>query len=623
MNRPQRARRPARRQPRAVVVIGGGIAGLATAGLLARDGHAVQLLEQNHALGGRAGRWESGGFRFDTGPSWYLMPEVIDHWFRLMGTSAGEQLRLTSLDPAYRVFFEGQPAPVDVPAGREGAVALFESLDPGSGAALAAYLDEAEDAYSVALRHFLYNDFGSLRGLAHPEVLGRAARLAALLAQSLHGRVAQRFGDPRQRQILGYPAVFLGTTPYRAPALYQLMSHLDLAQGVLYPEGGFAALVDAMERLARAAGAQIHTGARATRIVTGPAAGRPRVEGVVWTDDAGREHRAGASVVVGAADLHHLETALLPEELQAHPERAWARRDPGPGAVLACLGVRGRLPELAHHSLFFASDWRDGFGRIGQGRAPGETTSVYVSRTSATDPGVAPLGDESLFVLVPSAAAPEWGRGGHDGAGSPAVEAIADAAVRQVAAWAGVPDLAERIAVRRTWGPADFAEDVNAWRGGALGLAHTLAQSAAFRPGNASPKVEGLLYAGASVRPGIGVPMCLISAELVLKRVRGDARPGPLGPPLAAPQAPGVTSQGPGVTSQGPGVTFQGRGVTFQGRGVTSQGRGVTFQGPGVTSQAPGATSANPDGAGAPEPVRVAGGAGAPEPVRVAGGGHA
>jgi phytoene desaturase len=520
-----------------VTVIGGGISGLATAGLLARDGHAVQLLEQNDALGGRAGRWEAEGFRFDTGPSWYLMPEVIDHWFRLMGSSAADELRLTRLDPGYRVFFEGHGQPVDVPAGREGAIALFDSLSQGSGEALARYLDDAEDAYSVALGRFLYDDFSSLRGLVHPEVLRRVPRLAAMLGQSLHGRIAQRFPDQREQQILGYPAVFLGTTPYQAPALYQLMSHLDLAQGVLYPEGGFAALVDAMERLAREAGVQIRTGARVTRIVTGPSRGGHRVEGVVWTDSGGREHRHGASIVVGAADLNHLETQILPEELRTHPEQAWNRRDPGPGAVLACLGVRGPLPQLAHHSLFFTCDWPDTFGRISRGEAPADSTSIYVSRTSATDPGVAPEGSESLFVLVPTAAAPEWGRGGIDGAGAPAVEAIADAAVRQIAAWAGIPDLADRIVVRRTFGPADFAHEFNAWRGGALGLAHTLSQSAFFRPGNASRRVDGLLYAGASVRPGIGIPMCLISAELILKRVRGVRSPGPVGPALVPPGA--------------------------------------------------------------------------------------
>jgi phytoene desaturase len=141
---------------------------------------------------------------------------------------------------------------------------------------------------------------------------------------------------------------------------------------------------------------------------------------------------------------------------------------------------------------------------------------------------VAPPGHENLFVLVPVPADVTIGAGGDDGAGDPAVEKAADAALDQVAAWAGIPDLHARVVVRRTVGPADFAREYNAWQGGALGLEHTLRQSAMFRPGNASAKVDNLLYAGASTVPGVGLPMCLISAELVLKRLRGDRSAGPL-----------------------------------------------------------------------------------------------
>ncbi|MET1035378.1 MAG: phytoene desaturase family protein [Arthrobacter sp.] len=514
------------------VVIGGGIAGLATAALLARDGRQVTLLERNDGLGGRAGRWASDGFQFDTGPSWYLMPEVIDHWFRMMGTSADAELDLVALTPAYRTWFEGHDAPVDVVTGRERAAALFDGMDPGSGRRLRAYLDSAAETYRLAKAHFLYDDFASLRGLLHPAVLARGARLAELLVRSLDGFVAARFRDPRQRQILGYPAVFLGTTPFKAPAMYHLMSHLDLADGVLYPRGGFAALVDAMERVARRAGVRIETGATARRIATDDdGSGGARVAAVEWTSADGATHRQPARTVVAAADLHHVETELLPGHLRAHPEKAWVRRDPGPSAVLVCLGVRGELPGLAHHNLLFTADWRDNFGRIGAGRDLTPETSIYVCRPSATDDAVAPAGDENLFILVPAPAETSWGSGGIDGGGSPKVEAVADAAIDQLADWTGVGDLRERIAVRRTYGPADFADNFNAWRGSALGAAHTLRQSAFLRPGIRSSKVDGLLYAGSSVRPGIGVPMCMISAELILKAVRGDATPGPLPEP--------------------------------------------------------------------------------------------
>jgi phytoene dehydrogenase-like protein len=123
------------------------------------------------------------------------------------------------------------------------------------------------------------------------------------------------------------------------------------------------------------------------------------------------------------------------------------------------------------------------------------------------------------------------------GAGDRLVERTVDAAVAQIGGWAGIPDLADRIVVRRTVGPDDFAQSFNSWRGGALGLAHTLRQSAFLRPGNASRRVDGLLYAGSSTIPGIGLPMCLISAELVLKRLRGDGSAGPLAEPLRAATA--------------------------------------------------------------------------------------
>jgi phytoene dehydrogenase-like protein len=128
---------------------------------------------------------------------------------------------------------------------------------------------------------------------------------------------------------------------------------------------------------------------------------------------------------------------------------------------------------------------------------------------------------------VPVPADVAIGRGGVDGAGDALVEQVADAAIDQVAAWAGT-ELRSRIVVRRTWGPGDFAHDLNAWGGGALGPAHTLRQSAFFRTGNMSRKVSGLYYAGATTVPGIGLPMCLISAELVVKRLRSDRSSRPL-----------------------------------------------------------------------------------------------
>jgi phytoene desaturase len=534
---------------RTAVVIGGGVAGLASAALLARDGFDVTLLEKNAALGGRAGSWSHDGFRFDTGPSWYLMPAVFEHFYRLLGTTADVQLDLVRLDPAYRVFFEGDREPLDMRSDAAASRDVFERLEPGAGARLDAHLASARQAYDLAVHRFLYTTYQSLLPLLRPDVLRHAPRLLRLLTQPLDRFVAASFHDHRLAQVLGYPAVFLGTSPDRAPSMYHLMSHLDLADGVRYPRGGFTTVVDSLASLATGEGVTIRTGAMVTQILIerspgrwrrwGPGADRrpARVRGVRFRDDAGREHVLDADVVVGATDLHHVETQLLPAPLRTYPASWWRKRDPGPGAVLVMLGVRGALPQLQHHSLFFTRDWSANAAAVGGSGAPlPSETSLYVCRPSASDPTVAPPGTENLFVLVPVPADPGLGRGGVDGQGDAAVEAVADAAIAQVASWTGISDLADRVVVRRTIGPRDFVDDVNAWSGGALGLAHTLRQSAFLRARNVSRKVAGLYYAGHSTIPGIGLPMCLISAEILIKAVRGDVSTEPL------PEPPGRTA---------------------------------------------------------------------------------
>ena len=520
------------------VVIGAGVAGLATAALLARDGWDVTVVEKNADVGGRAGSLEIDGFdgfRWDTGPSWYLMPEAFDHFFALFGTKTEEHLDLVDLTPGYRVF-SGDTAMVDVPTGREEAAALFESIEPGAGEKLLTYLDGAEDAYNIAIDRFLYNTFSELGPLLHKDVLSRAGRLASLLTRSLESYVNSQFENPILRQVLTYPAVFLSSRPEGTPSMYHLMSHTDLVQGVKYPIGGFTAVVNALHKLATEHGVTFRLSTEAVSINTAKVGGKTITTDVSVLHDGALE-KIPADIVVSAGDLHHTENNLLPKKLRTYPERYWSTRNPGIGAVLVYLGVEGKLEQLDHHNLFFSEDWTDDFAVVFDGpqttRPSNASESIYVSMPSASEDGVAPEGHENLFILVPTKATSSIGHGdAYLPEASAAVEAIADHAIDQIAAQAGIEDLRERIVVKRTLGPADFERRYHSWLGSALGPAHTLAQSAFLRGRNKSRKIDTLFYAGATTVPGVGIPMCLISAENILKRLHADTTPGPLPEPV-------------------------------------------------------------------------------------------
>ncbi|GMA35697.1 phytoene desaturase family protein [Demequina litorisediminis] len=253
-----------------IVVIGGGVAGLATAALLARGGARVTLLERHDTVGGRAGRLEVDGFTFDTGPSWYLMEDAFAHYFTLLGRDVKAELDLVDLNPRYRVYFEEAPGAggaLDVTADPAANWAAFDALSPGDGDAMRRYAHAAGDRYRLALDRFLYTTFERPDRSLDAATLRRLPELAGLLTRSLGSSISSQVRDPRLRQVLGFHAVFLGSAPDRLPSLFSLMSHLDLIEGVRYPRGGLYAVVEALRAAAEAEGVTIRTGARVTRIV--------------------------------------------------------------------------------------------------------------------------------------------------------------------------------------------------------------------------------------------------------------------------------------------------------------------------------------------------------------------
>jgi phytoene desaturase len=496
--------------PKKVIIIGAGIGGLASANLLAKAGFDVHIYEKNQQLGGRAGKRVTKGFTFDTGPSWYLMPEVFKQYFGLFGVNVTKELSIKRLTPAYKVFFESH-TPITVQGNLKKDAKQFEKIEAGAGAKLETYVKEGDEIYQLAMRRFLYTNFTDLRDLANKEVLSNTGRMAKLLLTPIHSRVKTFVTAKPLQQILEYPMVFLGTSPFKAPAMYSLMSALDFNEGVFYPAKGMYSIIELLVSIGKKLGVTYHTDADVTRIVHEKGSATGIVVG---------KKTIAADIVISNADLHHTETKLLDEPGRSYPDTFWQKKESGISALLIYIGVKGALPQLEHHNLFVVDKWKENFTDIYDHKNIPPSASVYVSRTTATDPKTAPKGHENLFVLVPLPTDIHITKVGQ--------KKLADRFIQQVATSIGEPDLAKKIVTLETFGPNDFKDSFYSWEGTALGMSHLLKQSAMWRIPNKSKKLKNLYYVGATTVPGIGLPMCLISAELVYKRVVGIKKGGPV-----------------------------------------------------------------------------------------------
>jgi len=572
---------------REVAVIGGGFGGLSTACFLADAGADVTVYERTEQLGGRASRLWREGFRFDMGPSWYLMPDVFERFFAHFDREPSEYYDLERLDPHYAIHFKDGDG-VEIPADHRAAIPIFESYESGAGAAFERYLAEAERTYEVGMEHFVYEDRSRPRDWLDPS-LARHARGLSFLG-SMEDHVADYFEHPKLRQIVQYSLVFLGGSPSNTPALYNLMSHVDFGLGVWYPEAGVGSVVDALVELGDELGVAYRTGCDVTAIRgrrggfrldvaptppeslgatggptpaadvpddqppaisipdRGPPAGKETLvpaDGDTPPVPPHRESAAGASaptanggaatatsqassdatavtadLVVSDADLAHVERELLPAGGRDREPDYWDDRTYAPSAFLLYLGVAGDLPNLDHHTLVLPTDWDGHFDQIFEDPQWPDDPAYYVCAPSKTDDAVAPDGHANLFVLVPIAPGLE---------DDPETrERYRDQILADLAEHAG-EDVRDRIVVEESFCVSDFAARYNAEQGTALGLAHTLDQTAVLRPSHRSDAVDGLYFTGSYTTPGIGVPMCLIGGELAAEKVCEDESDGDRG----------------------------------------------------------------------------------------------
>jgi len=482
-----------------ILIIGAGFGGLSAAALLARDGFKVKILEKNEQTGGRARVWKKNGFVFDMGPSWYLMPDVFEKYFALFNKKTEDYYKLIRLDPNYRAFF-GKEKIIDVPAKREEIDKLFDRLTPGGSKKLKEYLDVAQYQYEIAMQEFMYRKYKTVFDFFNWKVITKGTQLK--IFESFDKFARRYFDDADIRKILEYTVVFLGGSPNNTPGLYSIMSHVDFDLGVWYPCGGIGNLVYGFTKLTRDYGVNILLNQDVRKI---------GVENGRATKVVSDKEEYEADVVLVNADYQFAETQLLDEKFRTYDHPYWEKKKMGPSAFLIYLGLNKKIPGLLHHNLYLDPSWDEHFRSIFDVPAWPQSPSYYVSCPSKTDKTVAPTQCENLFILVPVAPGLEDN------------EAIRkkyfEKTITHLEQLIG-ESIFDHIVVSRTFAHNDFKQAYNAYKGTALGMSHTLLQTAIFRPAHQSKKVKNLFYTGSYNHPGIGVPMVIISSQIVCNEIK-------------------------------------------------------------------------------------------------------
>jgi phytoene desaturase len=490
---------------KSVIVIGAGIGGLAVAGRLARQGYQVTIIEKASHPGGRATRLEKDGYRFDTGPTLFLMPEVFKETFTALGEKMEQHLQLKRLDPTYRVHFHDDTT-LDLSADLEKMRRQLDGIEPGSFESFLRFMAEGYRNYRLSLQHFVGRNFNSLLDYFSLRNLPLLFKLKALVKHA--DRTARFFNDPRLQAAFSFQNMYLGVSPFDAPATYSLLQYTELGDGIWFPMGGMYKVIESLAAIAEGLGVRFRYNTTVERIeVDGK-----RASGVILADGK----RLTADILIANADLPYVYQSLLPEDGSA---RRMLNKKYTSSALMFYWGVKGeRSPELLHHNVFLADHrYRQSFDEIFKGHTLPDEPSFYVCAPTRTDPSFAPPDGDSLMALVPV---------GHLDENQPQdwdeLERRARQTVLSRLEELGVRDLEERIVFEAKWGPPYYRDELNLVKGSAFGLSHNFSQVGYLRPHNRHPRYQNLYFAGASTHPGTGLPIVLLSARLAAERILAE-----------------------------------------------------------------------------------------------------
>lgn len=479
-----------------VAVIGAGFSGLSAAAYLGEAGYDVHVFEKHEGPGGRARHFcTPEGFRFDMGPSWYWMPDIIESFFSDFGFHTSDFFDLVSLNPQFEMIFPA--GKISIPKSYEDLKELFEQIEAGAGTKLDKFMYSAKFKYEVGMRDFVNKPCHSWFEFISPKIALSAFKLD--LFSNFRSYVGKYFNDQRLRTLMEFPVIFLGASPKDIPALYSLMNYGGYALGTHYPMGGFSQLVLAMKQVAESQGATFHFNHNVDAF---------EIENRMITSLKINGQDQKFDLVVASADYHHIEKQL-PKEFRNYDEGYWESRTFAPSSLIYYLGMKSVIPNLTHHTLFFENNLDEHIDSIYSAKKWPEKPLFYACCPSKTDKSVAPMGQENLFLLMPLAT------------GISDIEETREEYLRHMLErlenQTGVTNLYQKIAYKRSYCISDFQLDYNAYGGNAYGLANTLKQTAVWKPKIKNKNICNLFYTGQLTVPGPGVPPSIISGKIVAK----------------------------------------------------------------------------------------------------------
>ena len=486
-----------------VLVIGAGIGGIVAATHLARQGIKVTVIEKNSHAGGRCDRISREGHHFDTGPTLLVMPLLYEAEFRALGKCMREVLDLQRVDPTYHLVFD-DGSQLALTSDMKSMHEQLETFEPGSFQSLLRYLDEGKRHYHLGMEKLVNRDFRKASDFFTLENIPLLYQMKPLINH--YGNMSAYFDDPRLKAAFTFQDVYMGLSPFEAPATFSMMPYTELAHGVYYPRGGMYSIVEALMDLSCKAGVEYIFDSAVEQVEVNSV----RARGVILTDG----QRLEADAVLANADLPYVYDELLPDKRLAD---SLTRKRFSCSVISFFWGLDKTYETLGPHTLFLASDYRENFERIIRDLGLPANPSLYVHAPARLDPSMSPPGQDTLIAIVPVGHMSENGE--QDWA------EIRDRAREQVfrrLAALGITDLDSHFKFEVNYTPPSWRKRYNLMKGSTHGLCHNLTQLGYFRPHNQHSHYHNLYFVGASTHPGTGIPTALVSGRLAAERIMDD-----------------------------------------------------------------------------------------------------